>query len=808
MRLIFTFSFALENDLHLSLNEENVLLFGPVDVREFLDLSCSKTYVITLCSSKLLETRSNLFFLNLKSCGQEDSGAKLKYPTTSYSNNSLQKLHITIRKYKRTGLPNETIERGLMLLNQSFFSNLLESTTSSTSPEFQIKSLDLLNWIFYNHFSIDSDLLADLVHTFRKHLSTFLTTFFLHGERSTSRKASLLLNFLLKNVDRDKQFVSMLLESLLGLLGQMPNFGSSASLNWYFMLIHQVMFVDSNKTYQSCMSMLTQLSRSHRYNPFYALLKMRYNFGCLFFESQLFDIDLYFKLEGIKGVKSIASTGNPYTISFGSVGVSLGANQLNNQMISGSNLMSQSLGTSVGNTATSSDEGSGLAQSRVDPISSFTPSVGLLEVLPLSFKCISSTNGTSVEKTNNKKENSLYVLPDCFTFFEAQETHQSSSQTPHAIDFSIFNSIFSIQPQQFLVVERMEPVSRHFVVIDFGFPVALTDIMIPACTELSSLSFDHWMFKEQKDSKRLTVSTTIGNNPLLLNDLQPPIVCRYIKLIFVSQSSNIVKAKIPIGHYFGFPYIFYNDALQSTSDMALPNVYKTPALATGYLSYLEKLYEDNKCHYSMSVGKLRELLNQIQFPSDNIGHLKMMQFSINEPGGELSTRIKEAYNECLDYQFQLNLNSHLIQRLQSATGVDKKRPKESMTQDKLRVSNGLLIKTLLCLTYQTAAEPKHLLDLDTACDLFRDLCVYGSLEREASWLLLRCCHTEPWWGKFIANCLRSFFVNQVREVVHLSRIFITLNEICLKSLNGAQTNNLFKCLFDLLEVCTVFFFFT
>ena len=31
-----------------------------------------------------------------------------------------------------------------------------------------------------------------------------------------------------------------------------------------------------------------------------------------------------------------------------------------------------------------------------------------------------------------------------------------------------------------------------------------------------------------------------------------------------------------------------------------------------YLSYLEKLYEDNKCHYSISVAKLRELLNEIR----------------------------------------------------------------------------------------------------------------------------------------------------------------------------------------------------
>ena len=130
---------------------------------------------------------------------------------------------------------------------------------------------------------------------------------------------------------------------------------------------------------------------------------------------------------------------------------------------------------------------------------------------------------------------------------------------------------------------------------NFGFLVVIADIMIPACSELSSLSIDY--------SKRLCVSTNVYQNSILLNELQTPVVCQY-----------------------------------------------------------EKLYEDNHCHYSMSIGKLRELLNEIQFPSDNIGHLKMMQFNLNE-NNDLSTRIKSIYKECLDYQFQLNLTAQLIKRI-------------------------------------------------------------------------------------------------------------------------------------------------
>lgn len=243
----------------------------------------------------------------------------------------------------------------------------------------------------------------------------------------------------------------------------------------------------------------------------------------------------------------------------------------------------------------------------------------------------------------------------------------SGSGGAGVVDTSIFNSIFHLSQLQYVIVERMEPMSRHFVVVDFGFPVALSDVMIPACSELSSLSIDVWLHKEQKDSKRICISTDINQNAILLNDLQPAPLCRYVKLIFVAHSTNIVKAKIPVGYFFGYPHVFSSPtsgeiSSSSSSVDPLQPVSASKNTALLYLSYLEKLYEDNKCHYSMSVGKLRELLNEIQFPSDNIGHLKMMQFNFNDTN-ETTAKIKEAYNECLDYQFQLNLNYQLIKKL-------------------------------------------------------------------------------------------------------------------------------------------------
>ena len=176
--------------------------------------------------------------------------------------NMLNKINITIRKYKRTNLPNETIERGLMLLRSEFFNKLLTYVSDSTSCEDLLNILDLMSWILFNHFSLDSKTLKDLFAIFKEHLKKFLLVFYLHGNRSTSRKATLLLNFFLsKHVDRERVFGALLLQNLLELLKLLPFFESSASMNWFFILIHRVMAIDTNKTYENCMQMLTTLSK-------------------------------------------------------------------------------------------------------------------------------------------------------------------------------------------------------------------------------------------------------------------------------------------------------------------------------------------------------------------------------------------------------------------------------------------------------------------------------------------------------------------------------------------------------------------
>lgn len=85
--------------------------------------------------------------------------------------------------------------------------------------------------------------------------------------------------------------------------------------------------------------------------------------------------------------------------------------------------------------------------------------------------------------------------------------------------------------------------------LDFGRPVLLTDALIPTCGDLASLSIDIWTLGEEVDGRRLVVATDISTHSLILHDLLPPPVCRFMKVsgidafslkIFVHLSSFLI----------------------------------------------------------------------------------------------------------------------------------------------------------------------------------------------------------------------------------------------------------------------------
>lgn len=133
--------------------------------------------------------------------------------------------------------------------------------------------------------------------------------------------------------------------------------------------------------------------------------------------------------------------------------------------------------------------------------------------------------------------------------------------------------------------------------MDFGRPILLTDVLIPTCADLASLSIDIWTLGEEVDGRRLVVATDISTHSLILHDLVPPPVCRFMKVspstlpreaplsgvgsptrhcaFFLGRAggrtqmdrtpfqitvigrygSTNARAKIPLGFYYGHTYI-------------------------------------------------------------------------------------------------------------------------------------------------------------------------------------------------------------------------------------------------------------
>ena len=76
------------------------------------------------------------------------------------------------------------------------------------------------------------------------------------------------------------------------------------------------------------------------------------------------------------------------------------------------------------------------------------------------------------------------------------------------------------------------------MILDFGKPILLTDVIIPYCGDLASLSIDVWVQGEEVDAQRLVVAGDIGQRSLVMNNIMPAPVCRFLKVRFITGSHS------------------------------------------------------------------------------------------------------------------------------------------------------------------------------------------------------------------------------------------------------------------------------
>ena len=143
--------------------------------------------------------------------------------------------------------------------------------------------------------------LDEIRATLIESLDAILAAFFLHGDRSTAKKATMLLSLLASRQANGggggggsllHSFGSLLLAKLTSGVANLVRFKSAAAVRFYISLIRQVMWLDAAGAYKLLMAMLGELATGYVYEPTHSLLRTRLNLSSLVFDAKLFDVDL------------------------------------------------------------------------------------------------------------------------------------------------------------------------------------------------------------------------------------------------------------------------------------------------------------------------------------------------------------------------------------------------------------------------------------------------------------------------------------------------------------------------------------
>lgn len=354
-----------------------------------------------------------------------------------------------------------------------------------------------------------------------------------------------------------------------------------------------------------------------------------------------------------------------------------------------------------------------------------------------------------------------------------EETNKEDSLGP----ILPWHKLLSSPAKQMIVVDRMHSGARRQVTLDFGYPILLTDVVIPACSDLASLTIDVWCFEEDSDCIRLAVSQDIGIKALILSDLQPPPVCRFLKITFMGRyGMSATRCKLPMGSFYGHVVILDKD---SYADPVMKFVKNKDNYIKNQLKVLNALYEDTHCRYCLSSSKLAELLQPLlKSDNSNMSHMQSYLNRIKETEEQNPefNKISSVYEECIAFQNQLNIVKNVIRRLENALAGNHQPVKDNtlaaICTDKLRVLSECLVESLLhfIITYssKTVSTLHNFFDLKTCNLMFRTLVINGDshIRLATCSLLVRMCSFtfKPWWGDFFANTFTSLFSSQNVEV--------------------------------------------
>ncbi|NXT39499.1 BIRC6 protein, partial [Pelecanoides urinatrix] len=888
--------------------------------------------------------------------GKEKPSSKIEATNSSRKSDNLrgcdllQEVSVTIRRFKKTSISKERVQRCAMLQFSEFHEKLLTTLCKRTddgltTEHAQSLVLDTLCWlagVYSNGPGSSKEGNDSLLSKTRKCVSDIIRVCFFEAGRSIAHKCARFLALCIRSEEADvcvsvqnhgTVLPELILENSHHVSPEIFFFFNAGSVYWYFVLLNYVKDEDLAGCSTACASLLTAVSRQlqDRLTPMEALLQTRYGLYSSPFDPVLFDLEI-----------SGSSCKNVYNSSIG----------VQSDEIDLSDVLS----------------GNGKISSCAAAEGSFTSLTGLLEVEPLHFTCVSTSDGTRIERDDastftvstfgvtpavgglssgtvgeastalssaaqvalqslshamasaeqqlqvlQEKQQQLLKLQQQKAKLEAKlhqttaaaaaaasavgPVHNSVPSNPVAapgffihpsdvipptpkttplfmtppltppneavsavinaelaqlfpgsvidpptvnlaahnkntsksrtnplgsgLALAISHASHFLQPppHQSIIIERMHSGARRFVTLDFGRPILLTDVLIPTCGDLASLSIDIWTLGEEVDGRRLVVATDISTHSLILHDLLPPPVCRFMKITVIGRyGSTNARAKIPLGFYYGHTYILtfenelklMHDPLRGEGEAA-----NQPEIDQ-HLAMMVALQEDIQCRYNLACHRLEILLQSIDLPPLNSAN--NAQYFLRKPDKavEEDSRVFSAYQDCIQLQLQLNLAHHAVQRLKVALGASRKTLKEQSdpkeliqmsSTEQLRTIIRYLLDTLLSLLHSSNGHSVPVVLQSTfhaqACEeLFKHLCISGTpkIRLHTGLLLVQLCGGERWWGQFLSNVLQELYNSEQLLIFPQDRVFMLLSCIGQRSLsNSGVLESLLNLLDNLLS---------
>ena len=371
----------------------------------------------------------------------------------------------------------------------------------------------------------------------------------------------------------------------------------------------------------------------------------------------------------------------------------------------------------------------------------------------------SSNSNSSMSKTNRFDEET----------FDPQMSIPSLTIDDYLTQIS--NNLHSGQclPLYQFVIDRLSSGGRSYFVLDFGQQVTLTDILIPSCSELASLSLDFWTYGEHIDCQRLFSSTHISTQPFFLHDLQPTIHARYIRITLIGQTNiSVSSIRLPVGYFFGYSYLLNDE----NENLHLNNQEKYQTK----LQLIDGIYETLVSNYALCRQKLSNLLSSTS---------SMMNLE--------KTFIEKVYRECIQFQIQINQANGQIKQCKKYLKIyeptdNEKQSQQKPTSDYLKLLADLLTSQLTCLSSTNCSST--FISLEQALQIFDIFAIQHVQTVDMPKRLLELCSYHSWWPEFLQECFQRYFLsNDQLSNDQKESLFINLMDLTEQTLLKPVSSN-------------------